>query len=643
MLGNTKAKSQGLCKYCGKKLAANEMLEHLSECKNREIKVYDSKRKKEGFFDILITSKSNEDYWMIIEVSEKTMLKEIDTFLREIWVGNEDCLSEFKIENIKYKYLPSGRTLYVEPNQSMYHTVKNILEEEKTFDYTYAESKYTKIELNVFKYREGIRHEEEDIVLLSRNISPKMTCCKCRQNQAIWVDSEMYSLGYDAFWCEECREEIRKNAGIKEWELLDNLLPICNSPRMGIDDYEGSDFYADEFKTDLDRELVKENEPKKVKKDTIEKFKINQDDVYYAIDEWENNQIQFEDLEVERDLATLKEWEELYLEAEKIKRFKVWDYLCDFEIISLKRKGKEPIFYSILGEEGKEYGVDVYEGYDDFKTFMMDCYSEELNISKNYVKAFKRNLACRWGNLEELSQEQLEIIKKLESKYNGKKNWLYFLSFEEGYSPCNLERDEVIRMTKYLKDLGIILEKFIGKFMSNVDVDFDEIMCVEYIEEKDDWKLYKEKNPLEFYKLSKIKEEDRNKLNILTSTPKVDSILDIDIIPLRRVVNDKKYSKPLTPSIYGMVDVRTGNLISNKISDPNEDVEDLLAKEVIRFIDEIGRPREIRTSNMLIESKLYDMCDKLDIDLKLKKRSNVGKKFGEYIMYRKEIDTKLLN
>ena len=46
---------------------------------------------------------------------------------------------------------------------------------------------------------------------------------------------------------------------------------------------------------------------------------------------------------------------------------------------------------------------------------------------------------------------------------------------------------------------------------------------------------------------------------------------------------------------------------------------------------------------MLIESKLYDMCDELDIDLKLKKSSNVGKKFGEYIMYRKEIDTKLLN
>ena len=48
----------------------------------------------------------------------------------------------------------------------MYHTVKNILEEGKMFNYTYAESKYTKIELNVFKYREGIRHEEEDIVLL---------------------------------------------------------------------------------------------------------------------------------------------------------------------------------------------------------------------------------------------------------------------------------------------------------------------------------------------------------------------------------------------------------------------------------------------------------------------------------------------
>lgn len=49
MLGNTKAKSQGLCKYCGKKLAANEMLEHLSECKNREKKFMIQKEKRRFF------------------------------------------------------------------------------------------------------------------------------------------------------------------------------------------------------------------------------------------------------------------------------------------------------------------------------------------------------------------------------------------------------------------------------------------------------------------------------------------------------------------------------------------------------------------------------------------------------------------
>lgn len=644
MFTNVEKGNQGLCKYCGKKFAPKEMLEHLAECKKREEKIYAAKKGREGFFDILITSKEIEGYWMIIEANEKTMLKEIDTFLREIWLGNEQCLSIFKIKNIKYKYISGGNLLYIEPEQSMYHTLKNVLSVGETFDYIYGENKTTKIELMVFSHRIGRRDEEEDIVLLSRNIPPKKICYKCKKNDASWVDPIMYSLDGDAFWCDECKKKVGEDELILQMEYIENLVPIYNSPRIGIGDYEGSDFYPDEFKSDLGNKECKENKPKKVERKALKKFKSNQCDVYPIIKEWESDYTVSETTESKREMPTTEEWMALYEVAEKIKKFNVWEYLYEFQIISLKEKGEETIFYSILGEDGNEYGVDVYEGYDDFKTFIVNDYSEALNLPKEYVKSLKSNLACRWGNVEELSKDHIDIIKNLGFKYKGKRKWLYFISFEKGYSPYNLDRDEVARMTKHLKKLEIILEKFKDDIKEkSINMNFDELMCVEYIKDNDEWKFSIEKIPLEEYKSSNEKVKDEDKLNRLKEAPKVESVLDVDIIPLKRTINDKKYKKPITPSIYGIVDAKTGNLISSKISEPGTDVCDLLVEEIERFIEEIGRPRMIRTANELINSKLSLVCENLDINLSLKKSSRFGRKFGEYMVYKKELGNTPLN
>ena len=643
MFTNVEKGNQGLCKYCGKKLAPKEMLAHLVKCEKRDEKIYAAKKEMEGFFDILITSKEMEDYWMIIEVNEKTMLKEIDTFLREIWLGNEQCLSIFKIKNVKYKYISGGNLLYVEPEQSMYHTLKNILSVGETFDYTYGENKTTEIKLTVFSHRIGRRHEEEDIVLLSRNIPPERICYKCKKNNASWVDTIKYSFDDDAFLCDECKEKVESNKLFIQMEYTENMLPIYNSPRMGIGDYEGSDFYPDEFKPDFENKERQKNKPKKVEKKTLKKFKNNQYDVYPIMKEWESEYTVSEKVESKRELPTKEAWMGLYEVAERIKKFKAWEYVYEFQIISLKVKGEETIFYSILGEDEKEYGVDVYEGYDDFKTFIVNDYSEALDLPKGYVKSLKSNLACRWGNVEDLSKDQRDTIKELGFKYKGKGKWLYFTSFEKGYSPYSLDRDEVAHMTKHLKNLEIILEKFEDNIRESINMDFDELMCVEYIKDNDEWKFYIEKIPLEEYSLSNEKIKDKNKLNRLKEAPKVESVLDVDIIPLKRTINDEKYIKPITPFIYGILDAKSGDLISSKIAEPGADVGDLLVEEIERFIDEVGRPRIIRTANELINSKLSLICENLDINLSLKKSSRVGKKFGEYMVYKKEIGNTPLN
>ena len=72
----------------------------------------------------------------------------------------------------------------------------------------------------------------------------------------------------------------------------------------------------------------------------------------------------------------------------------------------------------------------------------------------------QNNLTCYWGNREELSVKQRNIIKELGYTYRGKNNWLYFMSFKKGYMPYNLDAEEVAKMTSYLSSLHFALKEY---------------------------------------------------------------------------------------------------------------------------------------------------------------------------------------
>ena len=107
------------------------------------------------------------------------------------------------------------------------------------------------------------------------------------------------------------------------------------------------------------------------------------------------------------------------------------------------------MFYSILGKGGDCYCISVYKGYDAFNSFVMLTMQERMNLSVEYAMFNQHNLICYRGKREELSAKQREIIKTLGYKYRGKNNWLYFMSYEPGYCPYNLNQNEVLRMRNY--------------------------------------------------------------------------------------------------------------------------------------------------------------------------------------------------
>lgn len=90
--------TKGFCKYCGKEYTRSGMLRHLEACKERKSKLaMETYKRKCRYFQIVISGKYAKAYWLIVEVSENTTLKELDQFIRDIWVECCGHLSAFTI------------------------------------------------------------------------------------------------------------------------------------------------------------------------------------------------------------------------------------------------------------------------------------------------------------------------------------------------------------------------------------------------------------------------------------------------------------------------------------------------------------------------------------------------------------------
>lgn len=243
--------TKGYCKYCGKEYAKGGMLRHLPTCKMRKVKLEaESGKSKGGYYELAITDRYDSDYWLIIEIKEMATLEDLDEFIRDIWVECCGHLSAFTIDGETYESDPGTDSFWGE-SENMDHKLKDVLTVGDKIEYEYDFGSTTELVIKVQDYRIG-KGEPDRITLLSRNNPIKKLCSHCRKNEAKWVDvEEMY--GETPFWCEECLDGEYPD-GEEDDELY--LLPVCNSPRMGVCDYEGSDKYPDQFVPDTEKTKV---------------------------------------------------------------------------------------------------------------------------------------------------------------------------------------------------------------------------------------------------------------------------------------------------------------------------------------------------------------------------------------------------
>lgn len=128
--------TKGKCKYCGKEYTRAYMLRHLDSCKKRKERIAaETGTKKCGYFELVISGKYEKEYWLVIEIGENVTLKDLDSFLRDIWVECCGHLSTFNIYGVSYTVEPAVSSMWGQTDKSMNYKLKSVLEKGMSIGY----------------------------------------------------------------------------------------------------------------------------------------------------------------------------------------------------------------------------------------------------------------------------------------------------------------------------------------------------------------------------------------------------------------------------------------------------------------------------------------------------------------------------
>lgn len=213
--------SKGNCYICGKTLAKTGAKRHLLSHEYIG-------EKNEACRLIKIEDMYDKDYWLYVDIPFTSTLRSLDSFLRDIWLECCGHLSAFYVG--RYEKVGMNKKIAMIPDGSVL-----------TYEYDFGSTTELKVSFVGTITR---KKQKQAVRLLVRNEAPQYTCNVCKKTAETICVECIYDVE-NPFFCEECAE-----SHCDETEHY--MLPIVNSPRMGVCGYDGAydtyTFNPDDFK-----------------------------------------------------------------------------------------------------------------------------------------------------------------------------------------------------------------------------------------------------------------------------------------------------------------------------------------------------------------------------------------------------------
>ena len=238
---NEKLKSEGKCLFCGKTFAKaginRHLISHLGEKQNA------------GGASFLLKVEQHPrwgkaPYFLSLWVDGETTLKQLDEFLRDIWLECCGHFSAFRYKGAGNQTFNIGsllKSLAQPPRVStgefgeipFKKRAKEIFSPNMKLDYEYDFGSSTELEISVvavFPYK-----ADKNIVLLSRNEPLDLKCEICKKASATRICT-VHDYDEPSMFCGKCAK--KHAVECEDFAEYANM-PIVNSPRMGVCAYEG--------------------------------------------------------------------------------------------------------------------------------------------------------------------------------------------------------------------------------------------------------------------------------------------------------------------------------------------------------------------------------------------------------------------
>jgi len=215
--------SKGVCQLCQGTFTKTTITRHLQRC----VAEQEPPRGKERKLVHLIVDGFGP-YWLHVEMPGNATFQDLDGFLRHIWLECCGHLSAFKFDRDIMGRLDldddSPSDFEFPEDELMDYEIAELLEPKLAFGYEYDFGSTTALRLKVAGIRAGAWAGKERVRLLARNLLPEAACNGCGK-PAQWIDVEG-----EVLLCAACVEGDGEGEG---------MLPVVNSPRMGVCGYTG--------------------------------------------------------------------------------------------------------------------------------------------------------------------------------------------------------------------------------------------------------------------------------------------------------------------------------------------------------------------------------------------------------------------
>ena len=164
--------SRGKCAFCGREMTRGGLTKHLEACAEHKAAIEAANQasgKEQPLYHLVARDAWGGDYWLHLEMNGSATLKDLDRYLRAIWLECCGHLSQFSIGGWSGDEIPMSRRIerVFAPGLELTHI------------YDFGTESQTLVK--AVGARMGQPLTKHPIYLMARNNAPEAVCAVCGQ------------------------------------------------------------------------------------------------------------------------------------------------------------------------------------------------------------------------------------------------------------------------------------------------------------------------------------------------------------------------------------------------------------------------------------------------------------------------------